>query len=69
MCKKKDESNLGLRNVVMHWYSLALDINSFILAQPAGLCKSFELWQLLGDGCWSEVAMIGIKRTAVAVWI
>lgn len=53
----------------MHWYSLALDVSSFILAQPAGLCKSFELWQLLGEGCWSEVAMIGIERTAVAVWI
>lgn len=43
-------SNLGLRNVVLHWYSLALDVNSFILAQPAELCKAF--WAMAALGRW-----------------
>lgn len=38
--------------------------SSSILEQPAELCKPFELWQLLGDGVCSKVAMTGLQGSS-----
>lgn len=58
MCKKKDEATL----VWEIWYYNGTlwpsDGNSVIFVRPAELCKPFELWQLLGDGGWSEMVTI-----------